>query len=85
MIKQIGADLGVEAVMVAAANIIANATKVMDLHLGDIDMDDVWQTVTPLVGWGAKQAKWNLKTSTLKDLVHSFCTVVPLTKLYIAN
>ena len=50
MSKQIGTDQGVEAAIVAVANIIVNATKVMDLCSGDIKMDDVRWTVTPLAG-----------------------------------
>ena len=39
MIEQIGTNQGVKAAIVIAANIIANATKVADLHSGDIEMD----------------------------------------------
>ena len=54
MIEQIGTDQGVEAAMVAAANIIANATKVTDGRLRDMETDDVQQTVSPLAGGRVK-------------------------------
>ena len=52
MIEQIRTDQGVKAAMVAATNIIINAIKVMDLRLGDIEMDDIWWTVTLIAGRG---------------------------------
>ena len=81
MIEQVGTEQGVEAATVAAANIIANTTKMMDVCSGDIETDDVRRTVTSLVGGRVKQAEQKLKTGTLKGVVHSFCTAVPLTKL----
>ena len=81
MIEQAGTNQGVESAMVAPANIIANATKVIDLRSVDIKMDDVWWTVTLLVSRGVKQAERKLKTGTLKHVVLLLCTVVPLMKL----
>ena len=85
MIEQIGTDQGIETAMVEAANIIANAIKLTDLHSGNIEMEDVWWTATPLVGGGVKQAELKLKTGTLKNVVCSFGTVVPLRKLCAAD
>ena len=48
MIEQVGTDQRVEAAMVVAVSIIVNATKVTELHSGDIETGNVPQTVTPL-------------------------------------
>ena len=48
-------------------------------------MDSVQWIVTPLAGRAVKQAEQKLKSSTLKDVVCSFCTAVPLTKLCTAD
>ena len=41
MIVQVETNQAVEAEMVAAANNIANTTKVTDFYLGEIEIDDV--------------------------------------------
>ena len=63
-----------------AANLIANRSQVTDIRSGDIEKDDIRETKISLPWGGVKIALKKLKTGTVKDVVHSFRTAMPVTK-----
>ena len=77
--------MGIPAAEALAANLIAKTSQVAYMRSGDIEKDDTRETKISFPSAGVKIALKKLKTGTVKDVVRSFQTAIPLTKLCTAN